>query len=321
VSAAGADAPVLRRTRRRLIAWSAGSTFVVLVVLGAAIYVAAARSLEAASIDQLQSRMEELTRATLAVAARPPQALAVTSDPSLPGLVLGGDTSGTIGFVMTGSAGVVPPTEGQGATTTGPAGSGARVGDVLGPGVGGLPAVIAASSVANLEPGETVVREATLGSAAVRLIARSIDTPTGSMTAVVLGDRGAELDTLRTLLIVLLGGGLAVLLASVAVGYVYAGRALVPIRDSLARQREFAADASHELRTPLAITRAAIAELRRSDGDPAVVDRAIDDIEAGTARMEHLVDDLLLLARTDAEAVELAMTDTDLAHAGAEAAE
>ena len=321
MSAAGADAPVLRRTRRRLIAWSAGSTFVVLVVLGAAIYVAAARSLEAASIDQLQSRMDELTRATLAVAASPPQALAVTSDPSLPGLVIGGDTSGTIGFVMTGSAGIVPPAAGQGATTTAPTGPGARVGDVLGPGVGGLPAVVAAAAVANLEPGETVVRETTLGSAAVRLIATSIDTPTGSMTAVVLGDRGAELDTLRTLLIVLLGGGLAVLLASVAVGYVYAGRALVPIRDSLARQREFAADASHELRTPLAITRAAIAELRRSDGDPAVVDRAIDDIEAGTARMEHLVDDLLLLARTDAEAVELAMTDTDLAHAGAEAAE
>ena len=51
------------------------------------------------------------------------------------------------------------------------------------------------------------------------------------------------------------------------------------------------------------------------------MDRALEDIEAGTARMEHLVDDLLLLARTDAEAIELVMTDTDLALAGAEAAE
>ena len=42
-----AEAPVLRRTRRRLIAWSAGSTLVVLVVLGVAIYVAAASSLAA----------------------------------------------------------------------------------------------------------------------------------------------------------------------------------------------------------------------------------------------------------------------------------
>ena len=101
----------------------------------------------------------------------------------------------------------------------------------------------------------------------------------------------------------------------------YAGRALVPIRESLERQREFAADASHELRTPLAITRAAIAELRRGRDDPATVDRAIEDLDAGAARMEHLVADLLLLARTDAEAVELAMADTDLANAAAEATE
>jgi signal transduction histidine kinase len=109
--------------------------------------------------------------------------------------------------------------------------------------------------------------------------------------------------------------------ASVAVGYVYAGRALVPIRDSLRRQREFAADASHELRTPLAITRAAIAELRRGRDDPATVDRALDDLDAGAVRLESLVDDLLLLARTDAEAVELAIADTDLGLAAAEATE
>ena len=51
------------------------------------------------------------------------------------------------------------------------------------------------------------------------------------------------------------------------------------------------------------------------------MDRALDDLDAGATRMEHLVDDLLLLARTDAEAVELVATDTDLALAAAEAAE
>ena len=149
-----------------------------------------------------------------------------------------------------------------------------------------------------------VIIETTIGDAPVRVLAQpSRRRPAGSWRS-SWRSRTAELDTLRTLLLVLLGGGLAVLAASVAVGYVYAGRALVPIRESLERQREFAADASHELRTPLAITRAAIAELRRGRDDPATVDRAIDDLDAGAARMEHLVADLLLLARTDAEAVE-----------------
>ena len=173
---------------------------------------------------------------------------------------------------------------------------------------------------AALEKG-SVITETTIGSAPVRLLAASVPAGGNALVAVVIGDRTAEIDTLRTLLIVLLGGGFAVLAASVVVGYVYAGRALVPIRESLARQREFAADASHELRTPLAITRAAIAELRRDRDDPAAVDRALEDMEAGTDRMEHLVDDLLLLARADAETVELVITDTDLALAAAEASE
>jgi two-component system, OmpR family, sensor histidine kinase CiaH len=178
-----------------------------------------------------------------------------------------------------------------------------------------------AATMAAIADGQRVMLETTIGSAPVRVLAQPIETPAGRLVAFVMTDRTAELDTLRTLLVVLLGGGLAVLAASIAVGYVYAGRALVPIRESLERQREFAADASHELRTPLAITRAAIAELRRGHDNPAPVDHTIDDLDAGAARMEHLVADLLLLARTDAEAVELALGDTDLANAAAEATE
>ena len=95
------EAPVLRRTRRRLIAWSAGSTFVVLVVLGVAIYAAAASSLAATGEAQLEARAVEMTnfafRAQLAGAGE--RMLTVTNDPSQPGVVIGGATSGTIGFV------------------------------------------------------------------------------------------------------------------------------------------------------------------------------------------------------------------------------
>ena len=304
-----AEAPILRRTRWRLIAWSAGSTLVVLVILGIAIDVATATSLAAGGTAQLQARVDQLAQMESGpVTMGATTVVGVTSDPSQPGLVIGGDASGTIGIVLAnGPGGLVP---------AGVTGVGVIEGD---PGLG--PMTLDAETRAAVAAGETVVRETTIASAPVRVMVEAVPAINGSATVMVIGDRTAEVDTLRTLLVVLLGGGLAVLAASILVGYIYAGRALVPIRESLARQREFAADASHELRTPLAITRVAIAELRRSRDDPATFDRALDDMEAGANRMEHLVDDLLLLARTDAETVELVMADTDLALAAAEASE
>jgi signal transduction histidine kinase len=311
-----AEARILRRTRWRLIAWSAGSTLVVLVILGIAIYVAAATSLAAGGTAQLQARVDQLSGAGFPAATLgATQVVGVTSDPSQPGLVLGGDASGTIGIVIAPGPGGLAPGPG-GLVPAGATGIGVISGA---PELG--PVTLDAEAQAAVAAGETVVRETMIASAPVRVMAVAVPAINGSATVMVIGDRTAEVDTLRTLLVVLLGGGLAVLAASVAVGYVYAGRALVPIRESLQRQREFAADASHELRTPLTITRASIAELRRGRDDPATVDRALDDLDAGTTRMELLVDDLLLLARTDADAIDIVKTETDLALAAAEATE
>ncbi|MCU1503963.1 MAG: integral rane sensor signal transduction histidine kinase, partial [Ilumatobacteraceae bacterium] len=66
------------------------------------------------------------------------------------------------------------------------------------------------------------------------------------------------------------------------------------------RLRQFLADASHELRTPLTSIRG-FAELFRLGGESAVVERGtmVRRIEEESARMNVLVDDLLLLARVD----------------------
>jgi two-component system, OmpR family, sensor kinase len=67
------------------------------------------------------------------------------------------------------------------------------------------------------------------------------------------------------------------------------------------RLRRFIADASHELRTPLASIRAHAESIRRSDEVvPESMAVATRRIEAESARMGVLVDDLLLLARLDA---------------------
>jgi two-component system OmpR family sensor kinase len=70
---------------------------------------------------------------------------------------------------------------------------------------------------------------------------------------------------------------------------------------SEARLRSFAADASHELRTPLAAIRGYAELARRRGGElPDEVAHALGRVEAESARMTGLVDDLLLLARLDA---------------------
>ncbi len=70
---------------------------------------------------------------------------------------------------------------------------------------------------------------------------------------------------------------------------------------SEARLRQFIADASHELRTPLAGIRGYTElALRRDGGLDPDLRRALSRVDAESARMSRLVDDLLLLARLDA---------------------
>ncbi|KAA8885672.1 HAMP domain-containing protein [Nocardia colli] len=92
----------------------------------------------------------------------------------------------------------------------------------------------------------------------------------------------------------------------------------VTMNDMLARiesghnaQRRFISDASHELRSPLTTITAAL-ELGRAR--PAVLDSAMldDTLLPEAERMRHLIDDLLLLARADENALTRRQTDVDL---------
>jgi len=72
------------------------------------------------------------------------------------------------------------------------------------------------------------------------------------------------------------------------------------LTDAFAGQRAFVADASHELRTPLTVIRGQL-EVLAAEGNPSgeEVRRVEGLVQAEIARISRLVDDLLLLAKTE----------------------
>ena len=95
-------------------------------------------------------------------------------------------------------------------------------------------------------------------------------------------------------------------------GLLYARSTLRPIRESVAAQKRFVADASHDLRTPLAIMKAEFeVALRRPDLDETTRPVLVSGLEE-VDRMSGMVDDLLTLSRIDAHQEPLAREPLDL---------
>ena len=107
-------------------------------------------------------------------------------------------------------------------------------------------------------------------------------------------------------------GFVALLIAS-AIGYFMAGRALVPLKEAYDKQKQFAADASHELRTPLAVVMAS-ADLLLAD--PSIENpflrQVLEDLKSEVKKMTNLVSDLLMVARSDNNALKFKIQRLDL---------
>ncbi|WP_255298567.1 sensor histidine kinase [Brevibacillus dissolubilis] len=105
---------------------------------------------------------------------------------------------------------------------------------------------------------------------------------------------------IQRLLIIL--GSLGVLFLGIALllGFWMSKRAMIPIRQSFQRQREFVADASHELRTPLSILHSSLDVIEMEEGDLSDFSRnVLLTMKDEVRRMTKLVSDLLTLARSD----------------------
>ena len=295
---AAADAGLIRRVRWRLVAWSGGSTLLVLLVLGAALYLSAQTTLASFGMTQLQHRVDD-AKAFVTRSGQP-------GDRSPADFLFG--AGGTIVYGFAGGGDVV-----------------------FGPGGFSVAGLVDQDAVEDADASGRDVRYRTI-SVQGPLGNETVDVPVRQLTVVadspVLGhvyiqalqDRTSELRTLDNLVVVLIVGGAVVVLVAVGFGWVYARRALVPIRDSLEgqraalrRQREFAADASHELRTPLTVIRSSVEHLRRHADEPVrQVGDALEDIDAEVEHLTAMVGDLLLLARSDSGAVSLESVAVEL---------
>jgi signal transduction histidine kinase len=284
------DRLIMRRTRLRLMTVSGLVTLVILVALGVAAYQVVARAIDASERTVMQRYLDRHL---------PDQPTATGPDAA----ELGGESSNMFEIYVTPAGGVLPP---RGATAL-PAGL---------PDTGSLAA--AAASSHGTDERSIVTADGTH----YTIVTVEAVGPGGTPGWLIqfVQNRSADTRLLGTLTWVLLLGGGAALLASLLAGYLYAGRALVPIRASmvrreaaLQRQREFAANASHELRTPLTVIGASVEDLKRNRRSRVEdVGEAIGDIDAEVRHMTALVEDMLLLARTDSGVIQVDHVPLDL---------
>jgi signal transduction histidine kinase len=102
-----------------------------------------------------------------------------------------------------------------------------------------------------------------------------------------------------------IGGTVAVALTG-ATGWWLTRRSLLPIERSMEKLQQFTADASHELRSPITAIRTAVEVMQSHPERVHLADvRKLAVMGQATQHMTHLIEDLLLLARSDRDAAQL----------------
>jgi two-component system, OmpR family, sensor histidine kinase CiaH len=266
------------RIRWRLVGWTMLILGLILVLLGATIYVALSRSLT-----------DEVDRN-----------LALSSQQALPALLGPSDQSGRgngreplggrqgyrggVFYLFLNSSGQVLANPQQ-----------VAIGGVTWPDASGRAPTLATINL-NDEPTRVLVLRAP--DAGLLIVGQSLQ---------------PEQTALHFLLLVLVAGGALGLLMVLVGAWFLAGRALVPIQQAFQRQQEFVADASHELRTPLTVLRSATDLLDQDRTEPLERNGELfNDVRAEIARMQRLTQDLLTLARSDRGELELMTAPVEL---------
>ncbi len=120
----------------------------------------------------------------------------------------------------------------------------------------------------------------------------------------------SEQELLDNLLLILVIGNLVGAVLVVGIGFFLSGKALVPINRAWRRQQQFVSDASHELRTPLTVIQTRTDLLLRNP--EVTIEEKVTDVSAiskETRRLSKLVANLLTLARSDSNQLEISQSD------------
>ncbi len=126
--------------------------------------------------------------------------------------------------------------------------------------------------------------------------------PKGYGSILVFLDYSVELEMTKPLLFISAFICLITLTLVFIISIFLANRSIKPIKKSWEKQAVFIADASHELRTPLAVVTSNLEIVMENETETIGSQKKwFGNIHSELERMKKLVDDLLFLARADAE--------------------
>lgn len=130
---------------------------------------------------------------------------------------------------------------------------------------------------------------------------------------VVFLDNSMEEDIFKRLVIVSVCTGSISLTLVFFISLFLANKAIKPVKASWEKQNAFVADASHELRSPLAVITSNLEiVMENENGTVGSQNKWLGNIQSELERIKKLVDDLLFLARSDAEDEEMSKGSFDL---------
>ncbi|MEO7216659.1 MAG: HAMP domain-containing sensor histidine kinase [Gemmatimonadaceae bacterium] len=135
---------------------------------------------------------------------------------------------------------------------------------------------------------------------ALRVYARRFESKSGRKYVAVADADQIELeDEYATLIWTFAGAALGALVLFAVGGFILTRKSVEPVERTMSYMRRFMADAAHELRTPLAVVRSRAEIALGPEADSARQREALAAIERESIRLGKIVEDLLLLARSD----------------------